>query len=176
MLATRTGYAGGELQNPTYHHLGDHREAVEVTFDLRRISYRELLDEYWRSFPVSIPPGPSRTRTAVFPRGEAQRRVAEASKRRLRREIGERIPTEILPDADFWPAERMHQKFHLQRVHPELFGELAAGDVDAFLATTAATRLNAWVSGFAGEAALAEAARELGWDARRRRLGDTPSE
>ncbi len=169
MLATRAGYAGGELANPTYHHLGGHREAVEVTFDPRRISYRELLDEYWRSFPVSIPSGPSRTRTAVFPRGEEQRREAEVSKRRLRREIGERIPTEILAGAAFWPAERMHQKFHLQRVRPELVRELAAGDVGAFLVTTAAARLNAYVSGFAGEDALAAAARELGWDVDRLR-------
>ncbi len=173
MIATRVGYAGGERPNPTYHELGNHREAVEVTFDPRRISYQTLLDEYWNSFPVAIPPGPSRTRTAVFPRGEQQRRAAEASKRRLRRKIGERIPTEILENADFWPAERLHQKFHLQRVHPELVRELAGDSgIEAFLATTAAARLNAWVSGFADEEALDEAARELGWNAEalRRRL------
>ncbi len=114
MTATRVGYAGGELESPTYHHLGEHREAIEVTFDPRRISYRELLDEYWSSFPVAIPPGPSRARTAVFPRDDRQLEAAQESKRRLRREIGDRIPTEILAGATFWPAERMHQKFHLQ--------------------------------------------------------------
>ncbi len=89
------------------------------------------------------------------------------------RKLGERIPTEILPDADFWPAERMHQKFHLQRVHPDLVRELAnSSDVDVFLATTVAARLNAWISGFAEDDALEEAARELGWEveALKRRL------
>ena len=77
---------------------------MEVTFDPRRISYGELLDVFWGMFPSNVPPGPSRARTAVFPRGDAQREAAEASKRRLRRRTGERIYTEILPDASFGPA------------------------------------------------------------------------
>ena len=112
-------------------------------------------------------------RTAVLARGERQLAVAEASKRRLRRRSGERVSTEIVADGSFWPAERLHQKFNLQRVHPELVRELAAGsDLDAFLASTAAARLNAYVSGFADETALEEAARQVGWEAEdlRRRL------
>lgn len=151
-------------------------EAVEVTFDPRRISYEELLDVFWGMFPANVPPGPSRVRTAVLPRGEAQRAAAEVSKRRLRRRMRDRIYTEVLPGATFWPAERLHQKFNLQRVHPELVAELAVSwpDVDAFLESTAAARLNAWVSGFADEDALAEAAEEVGWPVGelRRRLAD----
>jgi peptide-methionine (S)-S-oxide reductase len=148
-------------------------EAVEVTFDPRRISYEELLDVFWGMFPANVPPGPSRVRTAVLPRGEAQRAAAAASKRRLGRRLRDRVYTEIVPAAAFWPAERMHQKFNLQRVHPELVRELAAPwpDADAFLESTAAARLNAWVSGFADDDALAEAAAETGWtveDLRRR--------
>lgn len=159
------GYAGGEVDEPTYHQLGDHAEAVEVTFDPQRVSYQELLDVYWSHFPASLPPGPRRTRTAVFPRDEVQRSAARAAKKQLRRRIGDQVTTEIAPEATFWPAERLHQKFHLQRVHRELVAELAENfaDVDAFLATTAAARLNAYVSGFAGEEGLSEAADELGW-------------
>ncbi len=47
-----------------------------------------------------------------------------------------------------------------------LAAELAAGsDVDVFLASSAATRLNAYASGFADETAVHEAAREVGWEA-----------
>ena len=169
------GYAGGALRQPTYHQLGEHTEAVEVTFDPRRIGYDQLLDVFWNSFPLGLPPGPSRTRTAVLPTDEAQRVAAEDSKRRVGRATGERLDTEILPGATFWPAERMHQKFNLQRAHPELVRELAeaAGGLDAFLASTAAARLNAYVSGFASDEALEAAARELGWQVEdlRRRLG-----
>ncbi len=121
---------------------------------------------------MGLPPGPTRTRTAVLPVGERQQAAAEASKRRVRRESGERIYTEILPEASFWPAERMHQKFNLQRVHSDFVRELASDDIDSFLASTAAARLNAYVSGFADDAAVEDAARELVWDAEtlRRRL------
>ncbi len=140
-------------------------EAVEVTYDPCRISYEELLDVFWGMFPANIPPGPSRTRTAVFPQDAAQAAAAEDSKRSLQWRMRDRIYTRVVPEATFWPAERLHQKFNLQRVHPELVQELAAGweDVDAFLTSTAATRLNAWVSGFADDAVLAEVADEVGW-------------
>ena len=177
MLATRVGYAGGSKPAPTYHDVGDHMEAVEVTFDPRRVSYEELLEEYWSSFPTWLEPGPGRVRTAVFPRDEAQLATAERSKRELSRRTGDPVTAEVLPGAAFWPAERMHQKFHLQRTHPELVAELAGSPdaVDAFLATTAAARLNSYVSGFGDEEDLAEAARELGWDVEelRQRLKET---
>ena len=144
-----------------------------MTYDLRRISYDELLDVFWGSFPLGLPPGPKRTRTALMPRGERQLAAARASKRHVRRTAGEKA-TEILPDAAFWPAERLHQKFNLQRAYPELFDELAesTGGVEAFLASTAAVRINAFVSGFAEDSALEEAAAELGWEVEelRRRL------
>lgn len=146
-----------------------------MTYDPRRISYEELLDVFWRSFPLGLAPGPSRTRTALLPRGHRQSAAARESKRRVRRAAGEKH-TEVLDGAAFWPAEPMHQKFELQRVHRELFDELAlgSGGAEAFLASTAAARLNAFVSGFAGERALAEAAEALGWevDDLRRRLQD----
>lgn len=135
---------------------------MEVTFDPRRISYAELLELYWSSFPPQLPPGPGRVRSVVVTRGERQLATAQAAKRRLRRHSGEPVYTEIVPDGTFWPAERMHQKFDLQRVHPELVESLAAGaDLDAFLASTAAARLNAYVQGFADRSVLDEVAREV---------------
>ncbi len=178
MIATRVGYAGGEQPNPTYHHFGDHREAVEVTFDPRRISYQELLDVFWGGQPVNLPPGPgSRADLAVMPRGERQKTMAEQDKERLRRETGERVYVDVVPEARFWPAEEMHQKFYLQRAHPELVEELAAkfASVEEFLASTAATRLNAWLTPFGDEEDLAEAARLLEREPEElRRLLETP--
>ncbi len=60
--------------------------------------------------------------------------------------------------------------------------ELAAGfaHLDAFLASAAAARLNAYVTGFAGEQALSEAAEELGVGAaelrRQVEQGESPEE
>src|SRR5215208_8024239 len=49
--ATRVGYAGGQLDNPTYEdvcsHTTGHAEVVEVSYDPERISYEQLLDAFW---------------------------------------------------------------------------------------------------------------------------------
>lgn len=165
-MSTRVGYAGGELANPTYHDLGNHTEAVEVTFDPAQVSFAELLDVFWHSFPFHIPPGPSRVRTAVITRGAAQTTAAEVSKQRMALRTGDRVYTRVLPEGAFWPAERMHQKFDLQRVYPDLIRDLAGSSddaaIDAFLVSGAAARLNAYVSGFRHPHLLAEAGRELG--------------
>ena len=141
-------------------------EAVEITFDPRRISFSDLLDQYWRSFPTSLEPGPGRVRHAVITRGEAQREITAESKRDLERWKGEKVYVDLLPEAAFWPAERMHQKFHLQRSRPDLVRELAEDwpDVDAFLASKTAGLLNSYINGFADDGALATAAADLGWD------------
>ena len=166
MVATRTGYAGGTLADPRYHLVGDHLEAVEVTYDPARISYEELLAVFWSSHPSAVGPGPSRTREAVLWADGEQRRLALASRRDAARREGEPVSTAVLPLGRFWPAEPMHQKFHLQRLAPRLVEEAAPsfGGLDALLATTAAARLNAWLGGFRNEAAIDEAAFELGLD------------
>ena len=67
MLSTRVGYAGGAEPNPSYHQLGDHREAIEVTYDPRVISYAELLDAFWRGQPIRLPPDPNpRVHDAIY--------------------------------------------------------------------------------------------------------------
>ena len=148
-----------------------------MTFDPRRISYQDLLDIFWSGQPVNVAPGPNhRADLAVMPRGTRQRTIAEQAKSRLRSDLGEEIHVDLVPDPAFWPAERLHQKFNLQRAHPELVADLAADfpSLDAFLASTAAARLNAWLGPFGGEAALRDAARRLGRDVEdlRHRLAD----
>ena len=178
MVATRTGYAGGTVPEPRYHLVGDHLEAVEVTYDPARIGYEQLLAVFWASHPTAGAAGPSRTREAALWADEDQHRLALASRRVAARRAGEPVSTAVRPLERFWPAEPMHQKFHLQRLAPGLVAELAPrlGGVDALLATTGAARLNGWLGGFGGDATLAEAAAELGLDPLelRRRLRRAP--
>lgn len=166
MIATQVGYAGGTLADPSYHDIGDHREAVEVTFDPSVVSYETLLDVFWGGQPNNIPHGQEpRVHLAVMPRGPAQRAAAERSKAELRRRRGETIYVDIVPEPEFWAAERLHQKFALQRGHETLIRELADGrseSVDTFLHSTAAARLNTWLSPYGDEADLTEAAERLG--------------
>lgn len=145
-----------------------------MRFDPRRISYDELLRVFWNGQPIQIPPDPNpRVHLAVLPIGEVQRAAAERDKKRLSRRNG-KIYVEILPEPTFWPAERMHQKFYFQRGRHDLIERLAQGfepidlggtelsGIDAFLASTAAARLNAWSTPFGDEEDLRQAAELLG--------------
>ena len=165
MLSTRVGYAGGATQHPSYHQLGDHREAVEVTFNPQVISYEELLDVFWRGQPIRLPPDPNpRVHLAVMPSGEWQTQAVADDLIELRRQKRGKVQVDVLPNANFWPAEPLHQKFYLQRGHGELVQELAAGfpDLDSFLTSTAATKLNAWLTPMGHQENLHQAAQELG--------------
>src|SRR6185437_13321732 len=48
VLSTRVGYTGGEDDNPTTDHHPGHAEAVEVTFDPARTSYRAILEFFFQ--------------------------------------------------------------------------------------------------------------------------------
>lgn len=112
-----SGYAGGDLKNPTYENHEGHREAVKVTYDPARISYRQLVDRFWLLVDVTDAGGQFCDRgpqysTAVWVATEAQRQAAEASKAaaaaRLR---GQPIVTPILRYSSFWNAESYHQDY-----------------------------------------------------------------
>ena len=164
MVATEVGFAGGTTAMPSYHELGDHVEAVRVTYDPAVISYQELLQTYWNSHPHDLPPPEDpRVAVAVLFDGDEQQQAA----RTFLRSIGGRTAlSELRPVGHFTSAERRQQKFHLQRARPELVAELARNypSLEAFLASTAAARIHAVFRGVAGPEALAEAAAELGID------------
>ena len=121
VVSAESGYAGGSTRNPTYEQVTGggtgHLEAVKVTYDPRRISYRQLVDRFWPTIDPTddrgqfCDKGPS-YRTAVFVT-PAQRPAAQASlaaaARRLR---SGKIVTELRPAAAFWPAEAYHQDFY----------------------------------------------------------------
>jgi peptide-methionine (S)-S-oxide reductase len=53
VTAATVGYAGGTTENPTYEDVCSsrtgHAEVVEVEFDPRTVSYRQLLDVFWKN-------------------------------------------------------------------------------------------------------------------------------
>src|SRR5438128_6941971 len=52
VVKTVVGYTGGDEPNPTYELVSmertKYREAIEITYDPKKISYDRLLDIYWR--------------------------------------------------------------------------------------------------------------------------------
>lgn len=120
VVAAVSGFAGGAVANPTYDQVvrggTGHVEAVQVTYDPARISYRQLVDRFWRTIDPTDPDGQFCDRgpsyaTAVFATA-AQRPVAEASRTAAAAVIGaRRFVTPVRAAARFWPAEAYHQDF-----------------------------------------------------------------
>ena len=77
MIRTRVGYTGGTLENPTYHHLGDHTESVQVDYDPARIDYAALLDAFWQGHNPAASSFSRQYMAAVFYHDETQRQLAK---------------------------------------------------------------------------------------------------
>ncbi len=129
VVAAVSGFAGGRTANPTYDQVvrggTGHLEAVQVTFDPARISYRQLVDRFWRTIDPTDPDGQfcdqgASYATAVFV-SPAQKPAAEASRLAAATRIGAaRFVTPVRDAARFWPAEAYHQDF--ARLNPVRYG------------------------------------------------------
>ncbi len=119
-----SGYAGGEVDDPTYYQVCSgrtgHAEVVQVVFDPDVISFESILDVFWRSHdPTTLnrqgPDSGTQYRSAIFYHSEAQRETAEKSK--LETDASDlwkdSIVTEVTAFTNFYVAEEQHQDFYL---------------------------------------------------------------
>lgn len=143
------GYAGGSTSAPTYHSLGDHAEAIEIDFDPAVLSYDDLVAQFFASHNACRSAWSTQYRSAVFPRTPAQRASAEAAARRVAEAEGESVETAIEDFTGFSLAEDYHQKYRLRSVRAALAEfEAMFPTTEAFLASVAVTRANAFAAGY----------------------------
>ena len=118
-----SGYIGGHVNNPTYKQVSagktGHVEAVQVYYDPKTISYKELLDALWRQTNPTDNDGQfvdrgEQYRTAIFYHNEQQRLAAEKSRVALNSSSRFEKPvlTELHPFTKFWTAEEYHQDYY----------------------------------------------------------------
>ena len=118
-----SGYTGGDEPNPTYKQVSaggtGHTEAVQIRYDPDKITYKELLDVFWRHVDPTDAGGQfvdrgSQYRPAIFYHDEEQKRMAEESKEELEKSgrFTKPIATEIVPLGDFYIAEEYHQDYY----------------------------------------------------------------
>jgi peptide-methionine (S)-S-oxide reductase len=115
---TDVGYTGGTTQQPTFHNLGDHCEAIRITFDSHIISYDELLQAFWKLHDPTAE-YELQYRSAIFYVDEHQHGRARASKELWQQEYDEPILTSIEPAGAFYEAEQYHQHY-LAKLRGEL--------------------------------------------------------
>jgi len=128
VVSVTVGYTGGHTKNPTYEEVSaggtGHAEAVQVTYDPRRLGYERLLDVFWHNIDPLTVDGQvcdfgSQYRTAIFVHDARQRRLAEESKRRLETSgrFQRAIVTQVVAVGEFYSAEEYHQHYYLSLIH-----------------------------------------------------------
>jgi peptide-methionine (S)-S-oxide reductase len=122
VISTRVGYTGGDVRNATYRNHGTHAEGIEIVFDNRKITFRDLLEFF---FQIHDPTTLNRQgndwgssyRSAIYYTSDEQKRVAQET-------IADvdasglwpgKVVTEVAPAGDFWEAEPEHQDY-LERI------------------------------------------------------------
>jgi peptide-methionine (S)-S-oxide reductase len=120
--ATRVGYTGGDLENPTYEQVctdrTGHAEVVEVTYDSDEISYDDLLQVFWAEHdPTQLNRQGSdvgrQYRSAIFVHDDDQKAAALESLTKEQASGRHRRPivTVIENATTFYEAEDYHQQY-----------------------------------------------------------------
>jgi peptide-methionine (S)-S-oxide reductase len=117
-----SGFTGGELKDPTYsgNHTG-HYEAVEITYDPAKVSYKQLIDHFW----VNVDPFDARGQfcdkghsylSAIFVANETEKKIAHESRMKVVAQFPkEKVITPILAASTFYPIkgnESNHQDYY----------------------------------------------------------------
>ena len=115
---TRVGYTGGDVPNATYRNHGTHAEGIEIWFDPAQISYRTLLEFF---FKIHDPTTVNRQgndlgmsyRSAIYYADDNQKQVALDTIADVNASglWPGKVVTEVAPVGDFWEAEPEHQDY-----------------------------------------------------------------
>ena len=117
-----SGYSGGSVTNPSYEDVctdeTGHAEVVQITFDPKIVSYREILQVF---FSIHDPTTLNRQgadvgtqyRSVIFYHDDLQKKIAEeVFKEITKSKIWEKpIVTQLAPLEKFYKAESFHQSY-----------------------------------------------------------------
>ncbi len=121
VIRSISGYSGGDLENPTYKEVTykdtGHVEVVEITYDPKIITYKELLDIYWRNvdpfdkFGQFCDKGKS-YRSVVFFQDKDEYKMIQDSIKKIEKRFDEKIVTFVWRFKKFYKAEEYHQDYY----------------------------------------------------------------
>lgn len=123
-----SGFMGGKVDNPSYRQVcmgnTNHAEVVQVTFDPNQVSYRKLVEYFFKIHdPTTLnrqgPDVGTQYRSAIFYHNDQQKQIAEDVIADLKnKKVFKRpIVTQLSPAQTFWIAEDYHQNYFDK--HPE---------------------------------------------------------
>ena len=116
-----SGYSGGHLKNPKYEDViyrdTGHVEAIEITYDPKKISYENLLRLFWKNIDPFDKYGQfcdkgKSYRSVVFFQNESQKKTITDSMQIIEKKFGNKIVTLVWKFDKFYPAEDYHQDYY----------------------------------------------------------------
>ena len=121
VLEVISGYSGGKTENPTYKEItyGDtgHFEVIEIKYDVKKVSYKELLNIFW----VNIDPFDSKGqfcdkgysyRSVAFYSLVSEKDLIDKSIQELEKKFNKEIVTYVRKFDKFYKAEDYHQDYY----------------------------------------------------------------
>ncbi len=123
VLSVVSGYAGGQVKNPSYKEVCNgttgHAEVCQITFDANVLSFSELLEVFWQTHdPTTLNRQGNdvgtQYRSVIFYHNEEQKQIAKQYKQQLDESgtFGKPIVTTLEPFTVFFEAEDYHQNYY----------------------------------------------------------------
>lgn len=113
-----SGYAGGTTDNPTYetYSKNGHIEVVKVTYDPTQLSYRDILEYFYKRIDPTDGQGQfcdrgAAYRPAIFVASDDERATANTVTSDAADILNAEMNVDILDDAPFYAAEDYHQNY-----------------------------------------------------------------
>ncbi len=122
VISIEPGYAGGEVENPTYEDVCSgntgHAEVCRIKFDDSKVSFEDLLNIFWTTHdPTTLNRQGNdvgtQYRSVIFYHSQEQKIIAETSLSNAENALGLENPivTEISPISNYYTAENYHHNY-----------------------------------------------------------------
>ena len=119
VIDTKVGYTGGQTSHPTYGQVCSgrtgHAEAVKVTFDPKKTSYKSLIVHFLTEHNPVITFGSDskdQYRTAIFYLNDREKSLVAAAVAAYEKESSRKALVQVQPAEVFCLAEEYHQKYY----------------------------------------------------------------
>jgi peptide-methionine (S)-S-oxide reductase len=141
VLNVSSGYAGGEIENPSYQQictgLTGHAEVVQLDFDSSIVSYNTLLEMFFTLHDATQLNRQgndvgTQYRSVIYYHTKQQKAEAQTMIAALQKQIREPIVTELSPISNFYPAEQYHQDYYNENPNQGYCSILIAPKLEKF--------------------------------------------
>ena len=121
IIQSISGYSGGHLRNPTYKEViykdTGHVETIEITYDPKMISYKKLLDVFWKNIDPFDKYGQfcdkgKSYRSVIFYKNNKQKKVIQKSIAEIEQRFNSKVVTLLWKFDKFYQAEDYHQDYY----------------------------------------------------------------